>query len=242
MADYSKYEQMRDAGATPQDVYQMVKADHHTPIDSIKILRRVFGLTLVEAKEIIVIGDGLVLSLDDHQAGLAPALEKAVVMIEKETTLQSNYAIRLATTDDIPTIVRHRWLMFEDMNLRSFLETPNVGEAFTEWVQPRINSGEYVGFLAIDGDGAVVGGAGVWLIQWIPQVPDLSTRRAYVMNVFVEAAHRRQGLARLLVTTLLDWCREQGIYHVVLHASDKGRPLYESLGFQTTNEMRINLL
>jgi len=29
--------------------------------------------------------------------------------------------------------------------------------------------------------------------------------------------------------------------HVTLHASDKGRPLYESLGFEATNEMRLKL-
>jgi len=29
--------------------------------------------------------------------------------------------------------------------------------------------------------------------------------------------------------------------HVTLHASDKGRPLYDSLGFEVTNEMRLNL-
>ena len=29
--------------------------------------------------------------------------------------------------------------------------------------------------------------------------------------------------------------------HVTLHASDKGRPLYESLGFEPTNEMRLKL-
>jgi GNAT superfamily N-acetyltransferase len=152
------------------------------------------------------------------------------------------YTIRLATVDDIPTLVRHRWKMFKDMNLTAFLETPNVGEAFAEWVRPRIISGEYIGFLAVDDSDDVIAGAGIWLIEWIPQVPDLSTRRAYLMNVFVDEAHRRQGLARLLVTTSLDWCREQGIYHIILHASDKGRPLYESLGFAVTNEMRTLLL
>jgi hypothetical protein len=38
--------------------------------------------------------------------------------------------------------------------------------------------------------------------------------------------------------TLLQWAREQGFDRVVLHASDAGRSLYESLGFKSTNEMR----
>jgi hypothetical protein len=40
---------------------------------------------------------------------------------------------------------------------------------------------------------------------------------------------------------MIAWCREQGYKTVALHASDEGRPLYESLGFQPTNEMRLHL-
>lgn len=153
-----------------------------------------------------------------------------------------SYTVRLATPADIPTIMHQRRAMFEDMQLTSFMETPGVDEAFVAWVTPRITNGEYVGFLALDAHSEAIAGAGLWLMEWIPQVPDLSTRRAYVMNVFVDEAHRRHGLARLLIDTLLEWCRVQGIQHVTLHASDKGRPLYESFGFAATNEMRLLLL
>jgi len=41
--------------------------------------------------------------------------------------------------------------------------------------------------------------------------------------------------------TALSWCRDSGIRSVILHASSDGRPLYDSLGFTPTNEMRLNL-
>jgi hypothetical protein len=40
---------------------------------------------------------------------------------------------------------------------------------------------------------------------------------------------------------MISWCREQDFANVGLHASDEGRPLYEKLGFQPTNEMRLDL-
>jgi hypothetical protein len=40
---------------------------------------------------------------------------------------------------------------------------------------------------------------------------------------------------------ILDWCRENGVDTIILHASAEGRSLYESLGFQATNEMRLRL-
>ena len=59
--------------------------------------------------------------------------------------------------------------------------------------------------------------------------------------MFTDAAHRRRGLARRLMETMLEWCRAEGMRFLYLHASDDGRPLYESLGFTPTNEMRLAL-
>lgn len=78
-----------------------------------------------------------------------------------------------------------------------------------------------------DANGAVMGGAG------------LATRYAYIVNVYVEPACRRRGIARVLLQTILDWCAQQNLNIIALHASDFGRPLYESLGFTATNEMRL---
>jgi hypothetical protein len=41
--------------------------------------------------------------------------------------------------------------------------------------------------------------------------------------------------------TMVGWCRSQGFAGVTLHASDDGRHLYESMGFELSNEMRLKL-
>ena len=61
------------------------------------------------------------------------------------------------------------------------------------------------------------------------------------MNVYTEPRYRKRGLARRLMATVMDWCREQGLRTLILHASDEARPLYQSLGFRPTNEMSIKL-
>ncbi|HSB61454.1 MAG TPA: GNAT family N-acetyltransferase, partial [Vicinamibacteria bacterium] len=63
----------------------------------------------------------------------------------------------------------------------------------------------------------------------------------WVLNMYTEPAFRRQGLARQVLEEILAWCREQGLRSVFLHASRAGRPLYESLGFEPTSEMRVVL-
>ena len=40
---------------------------------------------------------------------------------------------------------------------------------------------------------------------------------------------------------MIAWCRREGFARVTLHASDRGRHLYESLGFEASNEMSLRL-
>ena len=68
---------------------------------------------------------------------------------------------------------------------------------------------------------------------------DPQPRRATILNLYTYPQYRRQGLARLLMQTMIDRCRGEGFASVSLHASDDGRLLYEALGFQPTNEMRL---
>jgi GNAT superfamily N-acetyltransferase len=60
------------------------------------------------------------------------------------------------------------------------------------------------------------------------------------MNVYTSPAYRRQGLARHILETMLSWCAEQEMDQITLAASNEGRPLYESLGFKQTTEMRLS--
>lgn len=59
--------------------------------------------------------------------------------------------------------------------------------------------------------------------------------------MYTRPESRRNRLARRLVETAIEWCRANGVSTVILHASEAGRPLYASMGFQTSTEMRIVL-
>jgi len=41
--------------------------------------------------------------------------------------------------------------------------------------------------------------------------------------------------------TMIDWCKREGFARVSLHANPDGRDLYESLGFEASNEMQLKL-
>jgi GNAT superfamily N-acetyltransferase len=82
----------------------------------------------------------------------------------------------------------------------------------------------------------------VWLRPVLPRPGSLQgALEAYVLNVYTEPGHRRGGVARAIMEAIVVWCREQRVARITLHASNEGRPLYESLGFEISNEMRIKL-
>lgn len=53
----------------------------------------------------------------------------------------------------------------------------------------------------------------------------------YIMSVATDPRFRRQGHARAVVTSTLDWLRNSGVPRVDLHASEEGESLYRDLGF-----------
>ena len=148
--------------------------------------------------------------------------------------------IREGTVADIREIARQRRRMCEDMNY-SDAEALSAMTALTaDYLNKAIPEGSFRSWLACD-NSRVVGGGAVVISPWPSHAYDLDCRRATILNVYTEPEYRRRGIARQIMETVIAWCRQQGFARVSLHASEHGRPLYESLGFVDSNEMRLNL-
>ncbi len=154
--------------------------------------------------------------------------------------MSEDYTIRQATVDDVDTIARQRLAMFHDMGVPDEAGLQAMDASFRVWLTEKFKIERYVGWFAV-ADDQVIAGAGLWINDWIPHPYDARTRRGYILNVYTEPAFRGRGIARRLVAGALDYCRQQQIHIVALHASDAGRPIYELLGFTASNEMRIRL-
>ena len=164
-------------------------------------------------------------------------------------SMSERFTIRLATPADVGAIAEHRARMFEEMG-----EVP--AEAFEilrmksrERLRDLLTRGEYIGWLAVPArqPDIIAGGAGVQLREVLPHPFSRAKdgnkiaegRHAIIINVFTEPDWRRQGVAVLLLQTIIDWARAERLDRLVLHASDAGRSLYARLGFVGTNEMRL---
>lgn len=144
---------------------------------------------------------------------------------------------RLATAADAALISSHRRAMFEAMGRGTAEALDAMTRAFELWVLPRLADGRYTGWIISDA-ATPIASAGLLIMEWPPHPLDpIGESRAYLLNIFVEAAYRRRGLARELVRLCMAEAHRRGIRIISLHASDQGRPVYESLGFRSANEM-----
>lgn len=146
------------------------------------------------------------------------------------------FVLRSATSADVQLIASHRKAMFVAMGHPAESLDP-MDRHFVPWLRSRLAEGFYLGWVATV-DGLAVGSAGMMLVDWPPNLYDpAGTVRGYLLNVFVEEAYRRRGIARMLVETCLAEARRRRIQVISLHASAAGRPLYEGMGFAISNEM-----
>jgi ribosomal protein S18 acetylase RimI-like enzyme len=144
---------------------------------------------------------------------------------------------RRATTEDAGLITLHRKAMFADMRDAPETVLEEMGQNFEPWVRRMIANDKYAGWITSD-DERAVGSAGLLILDWAPHFLDpRCDQRGYILNVFVEPEYRGRGIAKALTVECMAEAKRRGIGVVALHASKKGQPVYEKLGFKTSNEM-----
>lgn len=151
-----------------------------------------------------------------------------------------NLDVREASINDLPEILRQRRAMYEDMEYRDADALAAMVSISADYLSQALSDGSFRAWLASVGDRIVAGGA-VTISPWPAHPYDLECRRATILNVYTYPDYRRRGIARRLLQTIIDWCRREGFAGVTLHASKDGRHLYESMGFEPSNEMRLKL-
>ena len=158
--------------------------------------------------------------------------------------MANSFEIRLATPADSRLLATHRVGMFRDMGRTTpEIEQP-LFESCADYLAKAMERGEYVGWLAqlTAAPHTVIGGGGVQFRPLVPRTdPEgksvLTGKEGLILNVYVDPAYRRQGVARKIMESIIAWAPGAGIVRLVLHASSDGRSLYESMGFLSSNEM-----
>jgi GNAT superfamily N-acetyltransferase len=169
---------------------------------------------------------------------MSTQLEQSLPLRQNKTGKDSMDAvtIRQATPADLPLLLQYRRAMAEEMDHPDEAAVNRMLVALEPYLRDAISGGRWYSWIAEPG-----GCGSLEIVQWVPGRLDPTPRRAWIHSLYIEPAFRRRGIARELTETIIEWCRARGSQWIYLHSSEQGRPLYDSLGFEPSSEMRLRL-
>ena len=139
-----------------------------------------------------------------------------------------------ATKNDIERLMKIRMEMLKEVNSlsddyvfdKSFIENCRKNFECTGETQTDI--------LCIE-NGEPVACANLCYLSMMPTFFHPTGKRAHLMNVYVKKDFRRKGLAKKMLELLIEEAKSRKVTEISLDATEKGRPLYESMGFSSND-------
>lgn len=121
------------------------------------------------------------------------------------------------------------------------MENIDLRPALKDYYDRHMEDGTFVSWLAVDGD-KIVGTSGISFVEKPPYFGCPSGKIALLSSMFTDKAYRRKGIARELLTRVIQEAREYGCGTVQITASDMGVLLYTDFGFvKNGNFMQYSL-
>lgn len=113
--------------------------------------------------------------------------------------------------------------------------------ALGDYYQRRMADDTFISWLALDGE-RIVGTSGMSIVEKPPYFGCPSGRIGLLSSMFTDSAYRRQGIARTLLSKVVEEAKERGCGTVQITASDMGVLLYTDFGFvKNKNFMQYKL-
>ncbi|NMG07732.1 GNAT family N-acetyltransferase [Brasilonema sp. UFV-L1] len=154
-------------------------------------------------------------------------------------------AIREATQQEDSLIAKHFYHMSKDIGVPDDAINSDWVDIILQFIEQARQNLFYKAFVA-EVDGAIVGSASCQLYTVKGLYPNILKKQfrktGYIWGVYVEPSYRRQGIAKQLISTTVNYLKEIGCTRVRLDASAMGKPVYESLGFFSGNAMQLDLI
>ncbi|MCR5062157.1 MAG: GNAT family N-acetyltransferase [Treponema sp.] len=109
----------------------------------------------------------------------------------------------------------------EDLDLKPSLR---------DYYNRHMGDGTFVSWIAMDGD-KIIGTSGVSFVEKPPYFSNPTGKIGLISSMFTDPGYRRLGIARELLSRVVNEAREYGCGVIHITASDMGVPLYLNFGF-----------
>ncbi|HRR77955.1 MAG TPA: GNAT family N-acetyltransferase [Ruminococcus sp.] len=145
---------------------------------------------------------------------------------------------RKLTSADIDTFIAMRIAQLREEGAK---ENMDLAPALRDYYTRHLADGTFISWLAVSGE-KIVGTSGMSIVEKPPYFGCPSGKIGLLSSMFTDSAFRRRGIARELLTKVVDEARNAGCGTVQITASDMGVLLYTDFGFvKNKNFMQYKL-
>ena len=203
---------------------QIMKAEHLCPILVSEILFSEIPITTVNTRKFFNISS---------------------VIVDSCVLLQYNYYNRFSTKEVNTMALIYRKLTEKDLD--TFIEMRinqlreegakediDLRPALKGYYTRHMSDGTFLSWLAVDND-KIIGTSGMSIVEKPPYFGCPSGRIGLLSSMFTDKNYRRQGIAKELLSRVVNEAKECGCGTVQITASDMGVLLYTDFGFTKNN-------
>lgn len=145
---------------------------------------------------------------------------------------------RRLTKNDLDPFIELRITQLREEGAK---EEIDLAPALRDYYKRHMADGTFISWIAVDND-RIVGTSGMSIVEKPPYFGCPSGRIGLLSGMYTDKAYRRRGIARELLSRVVDEARARGCGTVQITASDMGVLLYTDFGFvKNTNFMQYKL-
>ena len=131
------------------------------------------------------------------------------------------------TENELDTFIQMR---IRQLREEGATEDIDLVPALQDYYNRHMSDGTFVSWLAIDGD-RIVGTSGMSFVEKPPYFGCPSGKMGILSSMFTDPEYRRKGIAKELLSRVVEEARAYGCGTVQITASDMGVLLYTDFGF-----------
>ena len=135
---------------------------------------------------------------------------------------------RKLTKPDLPAFIA---LRISQLREEGAQERIDLVPALEDYYARHMADGTFVSWLAFDGE-KLVGTSGMSFVEKPPIYSNPSGKLGILSSMYTDPAYRRQGIAKKLLSLVVEEARAYGCGAVQITASDMGVLLYTAFGFR----------
>ena len=110
-------------------------------------------------------------------------------------------------------------------------EDIDLEPALKDYYLRHLSDGTFVSWLALDND-RIIGRSGMSIVEKPPYFDCPSGKIGLLSSMFTDPSYRRKGIAKTLLSKVIDEAKTQGCGTVQITASNMGVLLYSDYGFE----------